>query len=123
YYTPKPVVSFMCREGLKGYLRAQLPNENEPVIAHFVDSYDATQLSDAEATLRALQRVTVCDPACGSGAYLLGMMQELLLLRQALFTSRNVDPRSMYDRKLEIIQNNISGVDNDPFATNIAQLR
>jgi type I restriction-modification system DNA methylase subunit len=123
YYTPKPVVSFMCREGLKGYLRTQLPNETQPMIARFVDSYDATQLRDPEAILHALQRVTVCDPACGSGAYLLGMMQELLLLRHALFTARNVDLRSMYDRKLEIIQNNIYGVDKDPIATNIAQLR
>lgn len=123
YYTPKAVVSFMCREGLKGYLRAQLPAEPQAALAHFVDEYDATSLRDPERVLDALRRVTVCDPACGSGAYLLGMLQELLLLRDALFTARNVDARSVYDRKLEIIQRSIYGVDKEAFATNIAQLR
>ena len=27
YYTPKPIVSFMCHEALKGYLRSKLPHE------------------------------------------------------------------------------------------------
>ena len=64
-----------------------------------------------------------CDPACGSGAYLLGLLHELLELRQALFSDKQVDPISNYNRKLEIIQNNIYGVDIDPFAVNIARLR
>ncbi|CAA9362846.1 MAG: Putative type IIS restriction /modification enzyme, N-terminal half, partial [uncultured Chloroflexia bacterium] len=80
-------------------------------------------MQNPEGVLQALRRITVCDPACGSGAYLLGMLQELLQLRASLFTARNVDTRSVYDRKLEIIQNNIYGVDIDPFAVNIAQLR
>ena len=50
-------------------------------------------------------------------------MHELLDLRQALFQTRKLDARSVYDRKLDIIQNNIYGVDIDPFAVNIARLR
>lgn len=122
YYTPKPIVSFMCREALKGFLQTTT-KEAAVVLAQFVDHYDASQLKDPEAVLGALRRVTVCDPACGSGAYLLGMLQELLLLRASLFTAKQVDARSVYDRKLEIIQNNIYGVDLDPFAINIARLR
>lgn len=121
YYTPKPVVSFMCSEALKGYLQTTLPDER--MIDQFVNHYDASGLYNPEAVLQALRRITVCDPACGSGAYLLGMLQELLQLRASLFTARNVDTRSVYDRKLEIIQNNIYGVDIDPFAVNIAHLR
>ena len=66
----------------------------------------------------------VVDPACGSGAYLLGMMQELLALRDALFNETDApDPRDEYDRKLHIIGSNLYGVDKDEFAVNIAQLR
>lgn len=122
YYTPKPVVSFMCREGLKGFLRANTAEEQH-VITQFVDDYDSIKLRNPEATLDALRRVTVCDPACGSGAYLLGMLHELLLLRESLFKTRSVGARSAYDRKLEIIQRSIYGVDKEPFAINIAQLR
>ena len=127
YYTPRPVVAFMCREALKGYLTDVLkynggggvPDE----IAAFVDDGDASRLRDPEATLNALKRVTVCDPACGSGAYLLGMMQELLSLRESLFTAKVKDYATIYSRKMEIIERNLYGVDRDPFAVNVAMLR
>ncbi len=124
YYTPKPIVSFMCREALKTHLTTKLPGESSDAIESLVDDdYNAEMLRDPEGVLAALRAVTVCDPACGSGAYLLGMLHELLDVRRALFVSRNIDPQSEYDRKLEIIQSNIYGVDIDPFAANIARLR
>lgn len=51
------------------------------------------------------------------------MLHELLAMRQALFASTCLDPISTYERKLEIIQRNLYGVDIDPFAVNIARLR
>jgi type I restriction-modification system DNA methylase subunit len=123
YYTPKPVVSFMCREALKGYLHAKRPSEAEEAIAQFVDEHSPQGLHNPEAVLDILRKIKVCDPACGSGAYLLGMLHELLDLRTCLFATRNLDAISVYQRKLEIIQNNVYGVDLDPFAVNIARLR
>jgi hypothetical protein len=123
YYTPKPIVSFMCREALKGYLETQVAAEKKEALARFVDKHEPDDIHNAEAVLNALRRVTVCDPACGSGAYLLGMMHELLDLRQCLFQTRQVDNRTMYQRKLDIIQTNIYGVDIAEFAVNIARLR
>ena len=123
YYTPKPVVSFMSREALKGYLATAVPGEESEAIEQFVEEHDPEGLRSPEAVLDALRRVRVCDPACGSGAYLLGMLHELLDLRTCLFATRNLDPITAYDRKLEIIQDNLYGVDLDPFAVNIARLR
>lgn len=123
YYTPKPVVSFMCRESLKGYLRMRLPDESPGAIDKFVEGHEPAELRNPEAVLEVLRLVKVCDPACGSGAYLLGMLHELLDLRTCLFATRNLDPISSYQRKLEIIQTNLYGVDLDPFAVNIARLR
>ena len=123
YYTPKPVVAFMCREALKGYLQTSLPTEKEDALARFVDQNDPAALRNPEMTLHALRAVQVCDPACGSGAYLLGMMHELLEQRECLFAAHVPDAARIYDRKLEIIQNNLYGVDLDPFAVNIARLR
>ena len=76
-YTPRPVVSFMCREALKGYLENQDTGLDTEAIAKFVDHYDPSGLTVAAARRisEALSNVKVVDPACGSGAYLLGMMQ------------------------------------------------
>ncbi len=123
YYTPKPIVSFMCREALKGYLETQVANESKEAIARFIDRHEPDDIRDAEGVLNALRRVTVCDPACGSGAYLLGMLHELLDLRESLFKTKRLDHEKVYDRKLEIIQTNIYGVDIAEFAVNIARLR
>jgi len=123
YYTPKPIVSFMCREALKGYLGTNAASESKEAIERFVEKHEPDDLRNAESVLDALRRVKVCDPACGSGAYLLGMLHELLDLRAALFQSRRLDSLSVYQRKLEIIQTNVYGVDIDQFAVNIARLR
>lgn len=116
YYTPKQVVSFMGREALKGYLETMLPGESPTAIEEFVEEHDPADLRNPEAVLEALRRVKVCDLACGSGAYLLGMLHELLDLRTCLFATRNLDTISAYERKLKIIQNNVYGVDMDPFS-------
>ena len=128
FYTPREVVAFMCREALKAYLETQCPRANPDAIAAFVDDRHAANLprSEKPAISAALDDVRVVDPACGSGAYLLGMMQELLALRDALFNENPDDdpePLDEYNRKLHIISNNLYGVDKDDFAVNIAQLR
>ena len=68
--------------------------------------------------LSALQSLKVLDPACGSGAFPIGLMQELLELGEILG-----DTRSPYTRKLEILQSNIYGIDIQPMATEISRLR
>ena len=124
YYTPRPVVSFMCREALKGYLQSRVGSLSEDAIRAFVDDRDTSgvSVSDAREIGRALDEVTVVDPACGSGAYLLGMMQELVELQTELYNVVQ-DSRSLYELKLQIIERNLYGADSDQFAVNIAMLR
>ena len=124
YYTPRPVVSFMCREALKGYLEGQDTGLESEAIARFVDRHDTVGIGVAQArrVAEALAEVTVVDPACGSGVYLLGMMQELIEMQVRLFNVTQ-DAKSLYDLKLEIIQRNLYGVDIEDFAVNIAMLR
>lgn len=123
YYTPKPIVSFMCREALKGYLKTQVSGEIPDAIEQFIDEHEPANLGNPEAILEALRRVRTCDLACGSGAYLLGMLHEILNLRQCLFATKGLDSKTIHQRKLEIIEHNLYGVDIDTFAVNIARLR
>ncbi len=125
YYTPRPVVSFMCREALKGYLEGRDTGLDAEAIRAFVDEQrteGVMGVAEARKLAAALGEVTVVDPACGSGAYLLGMMQELVELQRALFNA-GATRKSLHQLKLEIIERNLYGVDNDQFAANIAMLR
>jgi type I restriction-modification system DNA methylase subunit len=117
YYTPKPVVSFMCREALKSYLGGyeELIDEQKA---------DNINVNTARELLKKLEAVKVVDPACGSGAYLLGMLHELHALTRLLDTRAEQHTfRDDYRRKLSIIQKNLYGIDKDDFAVNIARLR
>jgi len=125
YYTPRPVVSFMCREALKGYLAAATEISTETV-ARFVDQHDvaAISISGAKKLASALEGLHAVDPACGSGAYLLGLLHEIVDLYRLLYSDKlKADARELYRIKLHIIEKTLYGVDIDPFATNIAMLR
>ena len=126
YYTPRPVVAFMCREALKGYLETKVFSLSAGAIKRFVDEHNVEGLDVTQASnvAEALDDVTVCDPACGSGAYLVGMLHELIELKQALYSEKlGRDPTRLYDMKLHVIERNLYGADIDQFAINIAMLR
>ena len=117
YYTPRTVVSFMCREVLKGYLGGYeaIVEQEEGVVV---------STADARLLLQQLAAVKIIDPACGSGAYLLGMLRELFTLTRFLeVRAESPTPTDDYDRKLKIIETNLYGVDKTKFATQIARLR
>ncbi|MBI5756884.1 MAG: Eco57I restriction-modification methylase domain-containing protein, partial [Planctomycetales bacterium] len=125
YYTPRPIVSFMCREALKGFLSGKTAASAE-CVAKLVDEHAIEGLNETHAReiLTALDGLKAVDPACGSGAYLLGLLHELVAIYRLLYSERLVrNPRSLYDLKLRIISHSLYGVDLDPFATNIAMLR
>lgn len=125
FYTPRPVVTFMCREALKTHLAGKVDGFTDPDMTKFVDALDVTGMgvSQARQMAAALHDVTVVDPACGSGAYLLGMMQELVALQTELYNVDAENVKDIYDLKLDIIQRNLFGADLDEFAVNIAMLR
>lgn len=125
YYTPRPVVSFMCREALKGHL-SDATGIDEAKIAAFVDKHDVKGITieEAKKIASALDDVRAVDPACGSGAYLLGLLHEIVDLYRLLYSDKlRTDARELHRIKLDIIEKCLYGVDIDPFATNIAMLR
>ncbi|TRZ66699.1 hypothetical protein D4R20_00150 [bacterium] len=67
----------------------------------------------------ALRDIKVFDPACGSGAFPIGILLRLMRLREIIGNSLN----SSYELKNEILSRNIYGVDIMPMAIEIARLR
>ena len=90
-------------------------------IREFVLHHAVSDFSEGEkaALLKALLDVKICDPAVGSGAFPMGMMNELLACTQVL--TGNAKSRS--DLKKHIVRNNIYGVDIEKGAVDIARLR
>jgi type I restriction-modification system DNA methylase subunit len=124
FYTPRVVVAYMCREAIKSVLEERT-EVNAESIRKLVDDDDDEGLliDDARIINSVLAEVKAIDPACGSGAYLLGLLHELVRVHTKLSTTAEDLTESRHKMKLRIISRSIYGVDLDPFATNIARLR
>jgi len=76
---------------------------------------------------KALADIKVCDPAIGSGAFPVGMLNEIVRARTALTPfigkKETEEDRTQYHLKRECIQNSLYGVDIDDSAIDIAKLR
>ena len=120
FYTPKEIVRYMCKESLIAHLVSKLPDVSDKVIRTFVETHEMQpDLETCHDTLsKALREVKICDPAIGSGAFPMGLLNELWRCREALGTEL-----SRLQLKKEIIENNIYGVDIERGAIDIARLR
>ncbi len=125
YYTPRPVVEFMCREALKCYIGVKgIYGLTDSRIADLVDNGNDQAITPQQALEigKAVAEMKAVDPACGSGAFLLGMLQEILVLNDSLFRARHTS-QSLYRQKLDIISKTIHGTDKDGLAVSTAMLR
>ncbi len=120
FYTPKEIVRYMCKESLIAHLASKLPDVADGVVRAFVESHEMQpELEPCRDDLEsALREVKICDPAIGSGAFPMGLLNELWRCREALGTEL-----SRLQLKKEIIENNIYGVDIERGAIDIARLR
>lgn len=82
--------------------------------------------ANAKAIDKALENIKICDPTIGSGAFPVGMMNEIVRARIALVESGflpEAKKRTTYEYKRQAIQNSIYGVDIESGAVEIAKLR
>lgn len=129
FYTPKEIVQYMCRESVIQYLNTHEPDERyAEAIKHLVRDNEVDKVLQDKATAirftEWLSQVKICDPAIGSGAFPIGILNVLFHTRHLLhaFAFPKKDFVST-DVKRDIIQNNIYGVDIEQGAVDIARLR
>ena len=128
FYTPKEIVQYMSKESVAQYLKSNTPEELHTAIDSLIKQRVVEPIlqnkENARLVNKALYVVKVCDPAIGSGAFPMGVLNVLFDCRHLLygFIGKNED-FSYAKVKREIIQNNIYGVDIEKGAVDIARLR
>ena len=190
FYTPREIVSYMVDESLKAYLTQKVPPHDGEIKFYTDRLQDLISLSDKTGELpaqedvliypeeipqliKAISQIKILDPAVGSGAFPMGLLQRMVALlaildpnnkqwqqqkldelpdlksiEQDLKTSEKINNTQAkqqaqqilsdkkqqiindfkqldhnYLRKLYLIENCIYGVDIQPVAILIAQLR
>ena len=121
FYTPRPIVEYMVNESLIAYLKTKVPSVEEDTwraLISYEDKSFAITEDQRTAILNALYECKILDPACGSGAFPMGMLQQMVHITRKL--DSEFDP---YQTKLRIINNCIYGSDIQPIAMLISKLR
>jgi type II restriction/modification system DNA methylase subunit YeeA len=98
YYTPFYIVDYIVKNTVGEFIKTHTPEE--------------------------IRRVRILDPACGSGSFLIRAYKELenYWKQNSDFAQLTLDSEEFYSKRVEILRNNIFGVDLDPKAVEIAQL-
>ncbi len=127
FYTPRNIVQNMCIEALATQIANTFTLDKESTLS-YVRYGDALKETDfieafAEDIDEYISKLTIVDPAVGSGAFLVGMMNEITKLRLNLQKNYTNTPMSKYDIKINCIQNTLYGVDLEYDAIEIAKLR
>ena len=165
FYTPREIVHYMCQETLIVYLVKETGLKEQDIrdfilLGDFLKDEDTTidrrqgnhdmliseeiykidkdgnvvinRLKDID---KALENIRIADPAVGSGAFPLGMLNEIVRARQNISAYMAItmnayeirmmynNERSPYNLKLQTIKNCIFAADIEPSAVDIAQLR
>jgi tRNA1(Val) A37 N6-methylase TrmN6 len=125
FYTPREIVNYMVDESLLTHLKTNIPELSEEEIRlllldNFSD-YNGIITKNKEKIVSILKKIKILDPACGSGAFPMGILNRLTDIIQKLEGTKT--HKQMYELKLHIIENCIYGIDIQPIAVQIAKLR
>lgn len=150
FYTPRDIVGYMVDSSILEYLKTKTTIDEAKLRALISygkedDELAAFDKNEKKQLINALYTVTIIDPACGSGAFPIGMLQKIVYMLQEIDPEANLwfdkatenvsilikkefekkfNAGSLdYIRKLSVIQNSIFGVDIQPIAVEIARLR
>ena len=132
FYTPRTEIDLMCRLALVDWLANHVGERYKNLLYQWVFAYTEEEKQEADERVtaeglweqldRLIRSVTVCDPACGSGSFLVGM---LLILDDLQKRCNDVLGRdeTPYERRKRIIQDSLYGVDVMEWAVHVAELR
>ena len=115
FYTPREIVGYMVDESLIAYL-GDTPFHRSLFAQNF--KYEPERTSEYNEIARKLKSVKVIDPACGSGAFPMGMLNRMIDILQRIEPDENT-----YAQKLTIIENCLYGSDIQSIAVQITKLR
>jgi hypothetical protein len=118
FYTPREIVNYMVDESLTAYLKQAVGEQYEDVFRKLFNEKLKIEVALKKQIYEALRNGKILDPACGSGAFPMGILNRIICMMENLDYSH-----SIFELKLHLIENCIYGVDIQSIAVQISKLR
>jgi adenine-specific DNA-methyltransferase len=104
YYTPREIVDYMVEESLREYLKTKLPDIDEDKLDILLSySEKVPDFSDEEKQeiISAIDEIKILDPACGSGAFPMGILHKLVYILQKIDPDNKLWYELQYQKALK----------------------
>ena len=115
FYTPREVVDYMVDEALIAYFSRHLSKTDEldgklrRLLSHADTGHDFSE-AEAGTLVAAIENLKVLDPACGSGAFPMGILTKLFVALKKL----DPDNRRWREQNLAPLQQRLDGARKTP---------
>lgn len=115
FYTPREIVNYMVDESLIAYL-----GDNDFTRSLFRNdfSFEKSKIEEYKKLAEKIKTVKILDPACGSGAFPMGLLNRMVEILERISPNEDV-----YNLKLSVIENCLYGSDIQSIAAQITKLR
>ncbi|MFC2515198.1 MAG: Eco57I restriction-modification methylase domain-containing protein, partial [Prevotella melaninogenica] len=115
FYTPREIVNYMVDESLIAYLGN---NDFVRSLFSYDFTFDKTKSNEYLKIADKLKAVKILDPACGSGAFPMGLLNRMIDILERISPNEDI-----YELKLSVIENCLYGSDIQSIAAQITKLR
>ncbi|KDR53882.1 Eco57I restriction-modification methylase domain-containing protein [Hoylesella loescheii] len=115
FYTPREIVNYMVDESLIAYLGN---NDFVRSLFSYDFTFDKAKSNEYLKIADKLKAVKILDPACGSGAFPMGLLNRLIDILERISPNEDI-----YELKLSVIENCLYGSDIQSIAAQITKLR
>ena len=115
FYTPREIVNYMVDESLIAYLGN---NDFVRSLFSYDFTFDKAKSNEYLKIADKLKAVKILDPACGSGAFPMGLLNRMIDILERISPNEDI-----YELKLSVIENCLYGSDIQSIAAQITKLR
>lgn len=115
FYTPREIVNYMVDESLIAYLGN---NDFVRSLFSYDFTFDKAKSNEYLKIADKLKAVKILDPACGSGAFPMGLLNRMIDILERISPNEDI-----YELKLSVIENCLYGCDIQSIAAQITKLR
>ena len=115
FYTPREIVNYMVDESLIAYLGN---NDFVRSLFSYDFTFDKAKSNEYLKIADKLKAVKILDPACGSGAFPMGLLNRIIDILERISPNEDI-----YELKLSVIENCLYGCDIQSIAAQITKLR
>ena len=103
FYTPREIVQYMVDESLIAHLKRTVGEELEPQYRQLMQySDDEVELTSEQRKniMQSLYNCKILDPACGSGAFPMGILQQMVHILNRIDSNNEMWREMMYQRAI-----------------------